>query len=38
LDEAVIAEKGARKEFASSQSAYAKAQAERDRLQNKVRG
>lgn len=38
LDEAIIAEKGARKELASSESAYARAQAERDRLAVKARG
>jgi hypothetical protein len=38
LDEANIAERGARKELASSESAYAKAQAERERLDKKVRG
>jgi hypothetical protein len=38
LDEATIAEKGARKELSSSESAYAKAQAERDRLHKKTQG
>jgi hypothetical protein len=38
LEEANIAEKGARKELTSSESAYAKAQAERDRLHKKVQG
>ena len=38
LEEATIAERGARKELASSESAYAKAQAERDRLATKIRG
>ena len=38
LEEATIAERGARKELASSESAYAKAQAERDRLAVKARG
>jgi hypothetical protein len=38
LEEAAVAEKGARKELAVSESAYAKAKAERDRLENKVRG
>lgn len=38
LDEATIAEKGARKELASSESAQAKARAERERLQNRIRG
>jgi hypothetical protein len=38
LEEAAVAEKGARKELASSESAYAKAQAERDRLAKKAGG
>ena len=38
LDEANIAERGARKELASSESAHAKARAERDRLDQKIRG
>lgn len=38
LDEANIAEKGARKELASSESAHAKARAERERLLNRIRG
>lgn len=38
LEEAQIAEKGARKELASSEAAVAKARAERERLDRKVRG
>lgn len=38
LDQATIAEKGARKELSSSESAFAKARAERERLDRKVRG
>lgn len=38
LEAAGIAEKGARKELASSESAHAKAKAERDRLEQKIRG
>lgn len=38
LDEANIAEKGARKEVASSESALARARAERDRLDRKISG
>jgi len=38
LEEASVAERGARKELASSESAYAKARAERDRLDRKIRG
>jgi len=38
LEEANIAEKGARKELASSESAHAKARAERERLDRKIRG
>jgi hypothetical protein len=38
LEEANVAERGARKELASSESAHAKAQAERDRLDKKLRG
>lgn len=38
LEAAVIAEKGARKELASSESAHGRARAERERLQNKIRG
>lgn len=38
LEEAHIAEKGARKELASSDSAHAKARAERERLDKRVRG
>ncbi|HUQ87299.1 MAG TPA: hypothetical protein VM096_07050 [Vicinamibacterales bacterium] len=36
LEEASIAEKGARKELSSSESAYAKAKAESERLRNKI--
>lgn len=38
LDEATVAEKGARKEVASSEAAYARARAERERLDKQVRG
>ena len=38
LEEAVTAEKGARKELAASESAHEKALAERDRLEKKIRG
>jgi hypothetical protein len=38
LDEATIAEKGAMKELSSSESAHAKARAERERLDRKIRG
>ena len=38
LEEAAIAEKGARKELASSEAACARAKAERDRLDKKIRG
>jgi len=38
LDEATIAEKGAMKELSTSESAHAKARAERERLNQKVRG
>jgi len=38
LDEASIAEKGARKELSAAESSYAKAKAERDRLEKKIRG
>ena len=38
LEEAIVAEKGARKELSSSESAYAKAQTERDRLHKKTQG
>lgn len=38
LEEATIAEKGARKEVASCESAHAKTRTERNRLENKIRG
>jgi hypothetical protein len=38
LEEANIAERGARKELASSEAAYTRAQAERDRIAKKARG
>ncbi len=38
LEEASIAEKGARKELSAAESSYAKAKAERDRLEKKIRG
>lgn len=38
LEEALVAEKAARKEVSSSESAYAKVQSERDRLDRKIRG
>lgn len=38
LDEATVAERAARKELSSSESAYARAQAERDRLAKKIGG
>jgi hypothetical protein len=38
LEEANIAEKGARRELSLAQTSYAKAKAERDRLEDKIRG
>ena len=38
LEEATIAEKGARRELSLAETSYAKAQAERERLDKKVRG
>ena len=37
LDEATVAEKGARSELSAAESSYAKAKAERDRLESKIR-